>query len=48
VLGIGHWNPINATKSKKWMQYPSIMISKSFMGSIFPYLYIFLKTLFAS
>jgi hypothetical protein len=26
---------------KKWMQYPSIMIPKSFMGGIFPYLYLF-------
>ncbi len=33
---IRHWSPINATESKKWMQYPSIMISKSFMGGIFP------------
>jgi len=38
----------NATESKKWMQYPSITISKSFMGGIFPYLYIHFKTLFAS
>jgi hypothetical protein len=41
ALGIGLWNLINATKSKKWMQYPSITIPKSFMGGIFPYLYIF-------
>jgi hypothetical protein len=39
--GARNWTlePINATKSKKWMQYPSITIPKSFMGNIFPYLY---------
>jgi hypothetical protein len=30
------------------MQYPSIIIPKSFTGGIFPYLYIFFKNLFAS
>jgi hypothetical protein len=39
---IGHWSPINAIKSKKWMQYPSITIPKSFMGGIFTYLYIYI------
>jgi hypothetical protein len=39
VLGIRHGNQINVTKPKKWMQYPSITIPKSFMGGIFPYLY---------
>jgi hypothetical protein len=39
-VGIGHWSSINAIESKKWMQYLSIMIPKSFMGDIFPYLYI--------
>ncbi len=48
VFKNGHWNPINATESKKWMQYPSIIIPKSFTGGIFPYLYIFFKNLFAS
>jgi hypothetical protein len=33
------WNPIHATESKKWMQYPSITIPKSFMGNIFPYFF---------
>jgi hypothetical protein len=42
---IGHWSWINTTKLKKWIQYPSITIPKSFMGDIFPYLYIYLKTL---
>jgi len=39
--GARHWtlksNKCNQTK--KWMQYPSIMISKLFMGGIFPYFY---------
>jgi hypothetical protein len=39
VFGIGHWSPINAAKPNKWMQYPSIMILKSLMGGIFPYIY---------
>jgi hypothetical protein len=43
---IGHSSPINANGSKKWMQYLSIMILKSFMGGIFPYIYL-KKTLFA-
>jgi hypothetical protein len=47
VFEIGHWSPINATKSKKWMPYPSIMIPKSFMGDIFLYIYFYKKTLFA-
>jgi hypothetical protein len=37
---IGHYSPLSATKPKKWMQYPSIMILKLFMGSLFPYIYI--------
>jgi hypothetical protein len=41
LLGIRHWSPINTIKPKKWMQYPSITIPKSFMGGIFPYLYSF-------
>jgi len=39
VLGIRHWSPINAIESKKWMQYPSNTIPKSFMGGIFPNLF---------
>jgi hypothetical protein len=26
VLKIGHWNPINVTKQKKWMEYQNTMI----------------------
>lgn len=49
VLGIGHKNPISATKKKKWMQYQSIMIHKLFMDGMFAYLnHFFLLTLFAS
>jgi len=43
---IGHWSPIKATESKKWMQYPSIMILKSFMGGIFPFLKKKIKNIF--
>jgi Zn-dependent M28 family amino/carboxypeptidase len=38
---IRHWNPISAIKPKKWMQYLSITIPKSFTSGIFPYLYPF-------
>jgi hypothetical protein len=46
VLKIGHWNPIIATKQKKWMVF---MDSKIFMDGMLPYFnYFFLLTLFAS
>jgi hypothetical protein len=49
VFKIGHQNPINATKQKKWIQYQSTTILKLFMDDMFTYLnYFFLLTLFAS
>jgi hypothetical protein len=39
--GIGHGSSIIAIEPKKWMQYPSITIPKSFMGGMFPYIYIY-------
>jgi hypothetical protein len=47
VLEIGHWNPLSVIEQKKWVQYQSIIIQKSFMDGMFVYLNFFLLTLFA-